>query len=57
MSGVKSSPAVAPDKAAVLTKAVLRAAAQLRLTNKMLAKVIGISEPHCLSYGEREIQA
>jgi uncharacterized protein (DUF2384 family) len=32
------------DKAAVLTKATLRAASQLGLTNKTLATVIGVSE-------------
>jgi hypothetical protein len=33
-----------PDKAAVLTKAVLRAASHLGLSNKVLAAVIGLSE-------------
>lgn len=37
-------PVSAPDKAAVLTKATLRAATQLGLTNKALATVIGVSE-------------
>lgn len=32
------------DKGAVLTKATLRAASQLGLTNKVLATVIGVSE-------------
>jgi hypothetical protein len=32
------------DQAAVLTKATLRAATQLGLTNKLLATVIGVSE-------------
>jgi hypothetical protein len=40
----KSAPRAKPDKAAVLTKAVLRAAGQLGLTSKMLATVIGLSE-------------
>ena len=40
----KSTPRAKPDKAAVLTKAVLRAAGQLGLTNKVLATVIGLSE-------------
>jgi hypothetical protein len=40
----KSAPRAKPDKAVVLTKAVLRAAGQLGLTNKMLATVIGLSE-------------
>ena len=34
----------APDQAPVLTKATLRAARQLGLTNKLLARVIGVSE-------------
>jgi hypothetical protein len=34
----------ATDKGAVLTKATLRAASQLGLTNKVLATVIGVSE-------------
>jgi hypothetical protein len=34
----------APDQAAVVTKATLRAATQLGLTNKLLATVIGVSE-------------
>ncbi|MEX2035544.1 MAG: antitoxin Xre-like helix-turn-helix domain-containing protein [Xanthobacteraceae bacterium] len=44
MPPTKSRPASAPDRAAVLTKATLRAAAQLGLTNKALATVIGVSE-------------
>jgi hypothetical protein len=40
----RSRPVSAPDKAAVLTKATLRAAGQLGLTNKALATVIGVSE-------------
>jgi hypothetical protein len=40
----KSRPVSAPDKAAVLTKATLRAAARLGLTSKALATVIGVSE-------------
>jgi hypothetical protein len=34
----------APSEAAVLTKAALRAAEQLAMTNKALANVIGVSE-------------
>ncbi len=34
----------APEKAAVLTKATLRAASHLGLTNRLLARVIGVSE-------------
>ncbi len=36
--------ASAADQAAVLTKATLRAAAKLGLTNKLLATVLGVSE-------------
>lgn len=39
-----TKPRAAPDQAAVLTKAVLRAARQLGLTNKVLATIIGLSE-------------
>jgi hypothetical protein len=44
MPSSRSLPAARPDKAAVLTKAVLRAATRLGLTNKVLATVIGLSE-------------
>lgn len=44
MPPTKPRPVSAPDKAAVLTKATLRAATQLGLTNKALATVIGVSE-------------
>lgn len=44
MPPAKPRPVSAPDKAAVLTKATLRAATQLGLTNKALATVIGVSE-------------
>lgn len=44
MAPTRSRPVSAPDKAAVLTKATLRAAAKLGLTNKALATVIGVSE-------------
>src|SRR5437879_4446350 len=40
----KSRPAPAADQAAVLTKATVRAAARLGLTNRALAAVIGVSE-------------
>jgi DNA-binding XRE family transcriptional regulator len=40
----KRRPASTADQAAVLTKATLRAAAKLGLTNKLLATVIGVSE-------------
>lgn len=44
MPPTKSRPAATVDHAAVLTKATLRAAIQLGLTNKLLATVIGVSE-------------
>jgi len=40
----KPRPASTADQAAVLTKATLRAAAKLGLTNKLLATVLGVSE-------------
>ena len=44
MPPTKPRPASTVDQAAVLTKATLRAATQLGLTNKLLATVIGVSE-------------
>ena len=44
MAQAKPRPASAADQAAVLTKATLKAATQLGLTNKLLATVIGVSE-------------
>jgi hypothetical protein len=44
MAQAKPRPASAADQAAVLTKATLKAATQLGLTNKLLASVIGVSE-------------
>jgi Protein of unknown function (DUF2384)./Helix-turn-helix. len=44
MPPTKPRPASTADQAAVLTKATLRAATQLGLTNKLLATVIGVSE-------------
>ncbi len=44
MPTAKPKVASAPSEAAVLTKAALRAAAQLGMTNKALAAVIGVSE-------------
>lgn len=40
-----ATPHATPDPAVVLTKATLRAAEQLGLTNAELAAVIGVSEP------------
>jgi hypothetical protein len=44
MSPAKPRRASAADRTAIVTKATLRAASQLGLTNKLLAKVIGVSE-------------
>jgi hypothetical protein len=44
MLPTKPRPASTADQVAVLTKATLRAATQLGLTNKLLATVIGVSE-------------
>jgi hypothetical protein len=44
MPSARPRPASAADQASVLTKATLRAATQLGLTNKVLATVIGVSE-------------
>jgi len=44
MVPTKTLPLAKTDKAAVLTKAALRASTQLGLTNKVLATVIGLSE-------------
>jgi hypothetical protein len=44
MPSTKARPTSAADPGAVLTKATLRAASQLGLTNKLLATVIGLSE-------------
>lgn len=45
MSDVVSFPAATPDRGAVLTKAVVRAADRLGLTGARLASVIGVSAP------------
>lgn len=44
MPNLRSKAATAPSEAAVLTKAVLRAAEQLEITNRVLATIIGVSE-------------
>ena len=44
MPTIKSKGVSAPSEATVLTKAALRAAEQLGMTNKALATVIGVSE-------------
>ena len=40
----KLHPAAKPESAAVVTKAALRAASQLGMTNKVFATVVGLSE-------------
>lgn len=44
MPDSKRRPSSKPDKAAVVTKAALRAASQLRMTNKIFANVVGLSD-------------
>ena len=44
MPASKARAAVRPDKAAVVTKAALKAATQLGMTNKAFAAVVGLSE-------------
>src|SRR3974377_2226596 len=44
MSSTKPRLVSAADRTAIVTKATLRAASQLGLTNKLLAAVIGVSE-------------
>lgn len=50
----KGRPAPAADSAVVVSKATLRAAKQLGLTNKVLAGVIGVSEPSVSRMGRGE---
>ena len=40
----QTSPAALPDRAAVMTKGVVRAAERLALTNRVLAETLGVSE-------------
>ena len=44
MPPARPRPVSAADRTAILTRATLRAASQLGLTNKLLATVIGVSE-------------
>lgn len=44
MSSPRSRPVANPTQAAVVTKAALRAASRLDITNRTLANVIGLSE-------------
>lgn len=54
----KSHFAAKPESAAVVTKAALRAATRLGLTNKILANVVGVSEATVsrMRAGEYELQ-
>jgi hypothetical protein len=55
----KSHVVAKPESAAVVTKAALRAATRLGLTNKVLANVVGVSEATIsrMRAGEYELQA
>lgn len=58
MTTPRSKAAATPSEAAVVTKAVLRAAEQLGITNRVLANVIGLSEATVsrMRAGEYELQ-
>lgn len=43
-AAARNAPAAAPQKAAVVTKAVLRSAERLGLSNRVLGRIIGLSE-------------
>jgi hypothetical protein len=55
----KRRPAAKPDRAAVVTKAALRAASQLGMTNKVFANVVGLSDATVsrMRAGQYELQA
>jgi hypothetical protein len=55
----KSPIAAKPESAAIVTKAALRAATRLGLTNKVLANVVGLSEATVsrMRSGEYELQS
>jgi hypothetical protein len=55
----KSHIAAKPESAAIVTKAALRAATRLGLTNKVLANVVGLSEATVsrMRSGEYELQS
>lgn len=59
MPASKRHPTAKPDRAAVVTKAALRAAGQLGMTNKVLASVIGLSDATVsrMRAGQYELQA
>ena len=55
----KHRPAGRPDRATVVTKAALRAASQLGMTNKVFANVVGLSDATVsrMRAGQYELQA
>lgn len=59
MPASKHRQAAKPDRAAVVTKAALRAATQLGMTNKVLANVVGLSDATVsrMRAGQYELQA
>jgi hypothetical protein len=59
MPASKRRPAAKPDRAAVVTKAALRAASQLGMTNKVFANVVGLSDATVsrMRAGQYELQA
>jgi hypothetical protein len=59
MPASKRHPAAKSDQASVVTKAALRAASHLGLTNKILANVIGLSDATVsrMRAGQYELQA
>jgi Protein of unknown function (DUF2384) len=59
MSATRSRPAAKPKESAVVTKAALKAASRLGMTNKVLANIVGVSEATVsrMRSGEHELQA
>jgi hypothetical protein len=59
MPATRSHQAARPNKGAVVTKAALRAMAQLEMTHKVFAKVVGLSEATVsrMRSGEYELRA
>lgn len=59
MPASKHRPIAKPDRAAVVTKAALRAASQLGVTNKVLANIVGLSDATVsrMRAGRYELQA
>ena len=59
MPELKRRSTAKPDRAAVVTKAALRAASQLGMTNKVFANVVGLSDATVsrMRAGQYELQA